>query len=93
MGAAGPLPKDPVQAAPLGQQPMLPASSSSQLVFFGQQAALFIEEQELAHFESRRNRSMCMRPREGEIGENSGSRKGEYWTARAVGSDRRMDRA
>ena len=63
VGAAGPSPKDPVQAAPLGQQPMLPAPSSSQLVFFGQQAALFIEEHELAHFESRRNRSICMRPR------------------------------
>ena len=62
VGAAGPSPREPVQAAPLGQQPMLPASSSAQLVSFGQQAALFIDEQSFAHLESRRNRSRCMRP-------------------------------
>ena len=61
VGAAGPSPKEPVQAAPLGQQPMLPASSSAQLVSFGQQAALFMEEQSFAHLESRRKRSRCMR--------------------------------
>ena len=62
VGAAGSPPKEPVQAAPLGQQPMLPDSSSAQLVSFGQQAALFIEEQAFAHLESRRKRSRCIRP-------------------------------
>ena len=62
VGAAGPSPNVPVQAAPFGQQPMLPPPSSAQSVFLGQQAALFNEEQSFAHFESRRKRSRFISP-------------------------------
>ena len=54
-------PKLPVHAAPLGQQPILPDSSSEQSVFLGQQATRFMG-QLLEHLESRRKRSRLMRP-------------------------------
>lgn len=55
-------PAVPVQAALSGQHAIFPASSTAQLVFWGQQAMLFKLEQSLGHFESRRKRSSLMRP-------------------------------
>ena len=60
--AAPPSPRFPVQAALCGQQAMLPAPSTAQFVFFGQQAWLFMEEQSLAHLESLLNKSRLIKP-------------------------------